>query len=193
VPVARPFAPVGDRAIADRLAQLVETGELRGDKGEAALLHTSGDGGFPRIVAAGVGNRDELDADALRTGAAVAAQALARVGGTIEWLLDNSLKLSLPEQAAALVEGTIIGGYSPGQWKTQEPEKRPRQIERIVIGHAETPELREVAERAALLAERTNRARDLANMPPNELNPHALGERAQELAAEHEHLKAEVL
>jgi leucyl aminopeptidase len=91
------------------------------------------------------------------------------------------------------VEGTVIGGYSPGQWKTQEPEKRPRRIERVVIGHAETPELREAAERAALLAERTNRARDLANMPPNELNPHVLGERAQELASEHEHLKAEVL
>jgi leucyl aminopeptidase len=53
--------------------------------------------------------------------------------------------------------------------------------------------LREAAERAGLLAERTNRARDLANMPPNELSPHVLGERAQELASEHEHLKAEVL
>ena len=30
-------------------------------------------------------------------------------------------------------------------------------------------------------------------MPPNELNPHTLAEHAQALAAEHEHLKAEVL
>jgi leucyl aminopeptidase len=116
-----------------------------------------------------------------------------RVGGTLGWLLDETLPIPLPEQAAALVEGTIIGGYSPGQWKTQEPEKRPRAVDRIVLGHFETQELREAAERAALLADRTNRARDLANMPPNELNPHVLGERAQELAREHEHLSAEVL
>src|SRR5207253_4572017 len=36
-------------------------------------------------------------------------------------------------------------------------------------------------------------ARDLANMPPNELNPHTLGEHAQALAGELDHLKADVL
>src|SRR5262249_25771775 len=155
------------------------------------VLHAGA--GAPRVVAVGVGSRERVDADALRTAGAAAALALARVGGTLTWLLDESLPLPLPAQAAALIEGTVIGGYSPGQWKTQEPEKRPRPIERIVIGHDETQELRDAAERAALLAERTNRARDLANMPPNELSPHVLGERAQELASEHEHLKAEVL
>src|SRR5206468_10810464 len=97
------------------------------------------------------------------------------------------------DQAAALVEGTVLGGYSPGAWKTQDPEKRPRAVEKIVIGHFDTQELRDAAERAALLAERANRARDLVNMPPNELNPHALGEKAKELAREHEHLTCEVL
>jgi leucyl aminopeptidase len=197
LPVAKPLAGDGarivDEKLAGRLTKLIESGELRGDRGEAMLLHTDGSLEAPRIVAAGVGRRDAIDADALRTAGAAAALALARVGGTIAWLLDESLPIPLPEQAAALVEGTIIGGYSPGHWKTQEPEKRPRQIERIVLGHFETQELREAAERAALLAERTNRARDLANMPPNELNPHVLGELAQELAHEHEHLSAEVL
>jgi leucyl aminopeptidase len=109
------------------------------------------------------------------------------------WLLDESLPLSLPEQAAALVEGTIIGAYSPGSWKTQELDKRPRAIERIILGHFETKELRGAAERAALLAERTNRARDLANMPPNELTPAALADQAYALAAEHDHLTARAL
>jgi leucyl aminopeptidase len=197
VPVAKPLSGDGarivDEKLAGRLTRLVESGELRGDKGEAVLLHTDGDLDAPRVVAAGLGRRDAIDADALRTAGAAAALALVRVGGTLGWLLDETLPIPLPEQAAALVEGTIIGGYSPGQWKTQEPEKRPRAVDRIVLGHFETQELREAAERAALLADRTNRARDLANMPPNELNPHVLGERAQELAREHEHLSAEVL
>jgi leucyl aminopeptidase len=197
VPVSKPLSGEGTRIVDDklggRLTALLESGELRTDRGDSLLLHTDGSLDAPRVVAAGIGPRERVDADALRTAGAAAAVALARVGGTVTWLLDETLPLPLPDQASALVEGTIIGGYSPGRWKTQEPEKRPRQIERIVIGHAETAELREAADRAALLAERTNRARDLANMPPNELSPHALGERAQELASEHEHLKAEVL
>jgi leucyl aminopeptidase len=197
VPVAQPPGGDGtrivDEKLAGRLSRLVQTGELRGERNEAVLLHLDGELQAPRVVAVGLGPRDEVDAEALRTAGAAAAHALRRVGGTLGWLLDESLPVPLPEQTAALVEGTVLGSYSPGSWKTQEPEKRPRQVDRIVVGHFETEELRAAAERAALLAERTNRARDLANMPPNELNPHALGEKAKELAREHEHLTCEVL
>jgi leucyl aminopeptidase len=197
IPVTRPLSGEGARIVDEKLGgllrRLTESGELRGERGESLLLHTNGALESPRVVAAGLGERDELDADAFRTAGAAAAQSLARVGGSLLWLLDESLPLSLPEQASALVEGTILGGYTPGQWKTQDTEKRARPVERIVIGHTDTPELRAATERAALLAERTNRARDLANMPPNELDPHALAEHAQALAGEHEHLKAEIL
>ncbi len=202
VPISRPVSGGGvtgdgarivDEKLRGRLTALAESGELRGDRGEAVLLHLDGELQAPRVVAVGVGEHDEVDADALRTAGAAAAAALARVGGTLDLLLDDSLPLPLPEQAAALVEGVIIGGYSPGAWKTEDPAKRPRQIERIVIGHFDDQKLRDAAERASLLAERTNRARDLANMPPNELNPHTLGEHAKELAREHEHLTCEVL
>jgi leucyl aminopeptidase len=184
VPVTQP----PEDGLTGPLAELAATGELRGERGEAVLVH---DGGM-RVVGAGVGKREDVDLDALRTAGAAAARELARVGGTLCWQLDERLPVPLPDQAAALVEGTIIGGYSPGLWKTREDD-RPRTIDRIVVGHSETPELRAAAERAALLAERTNRARDLANMPPNELYPATLAERAAALADEHEHLTATVL
>jgi leucyl aminopeptidase len=168
--------------IDERFAGLAATGELRGDRGEALVLH--GDG--TRVVAVGVGKLDDVDRDALRTAGAAAAHELSRVGGTLAWQLDERLPLSPDEQAAALVEGTIIGGYTPGLWKTKEDGK-PKPIERIVL---ESPDVRAAAERAALLAERTNRARDLANMPPNELYPETLAQRAAALADEHEHLTA---
>jgi leucyl aminopeptidase len=200
VPLAQPLdslsgdgARILDDKLRGRLSRLAENGEFRGERGEALLLHLDGELSAPRLVAVGLGKRDEVDADALRTAGAAGAQALGRIGGSVCWLLDESLPLSPPDQARALIEGTIIGGYTPGQWKTQELEKRPRPVERIVLGHFETPELRGAAERAALVAERTNRARDLANMPPNELNPAALSEQARSLADEHEHLTVEVL
>ncbi|HXY80772.1 MAG TPA: leucyl aminopeptidase [Gaiellaceae bacterium] len=184
-------ARVVDDKLGGRLTRLAQSGELRGERGDALVLHVDGELGSPRVAAAGVGRRDRVDLDALRTAAAAAAQALARVGGTVCWLLDETLRVPLPDQARALVEGTIIGGYTPGRWKTDDDGRRP--FERIVVGHTETPELREAAERAALLAERTNRARDLANMPPNELNPRALASQAAALAAEHEHLTSQAL
>ena len=170
----------------DRLARLAETGELRGAQGEAVLLHGDGE----RLVAAGVGSRDELDADALRTAGSAAVRALSRVSGTLTWQLDETLPLSLAEQAAAVIEGTILGAYSPGRWKSTT-DLRP--FEQIVIAGEETPELRAAAERAAVVADRANRARDLANTPPNELYPATLADRAEELAAEHEHLSFEAL
>src|SRR5581483_9666878 len=196
--IALPFSQSADGASArsiderldGRIARLRESGELRGERGEALLLHLSGELEAPRLVLAGVGRRDEVDAEALRAAGAAAAQALSRVGGTLLWLLDEELPPPLPEQAAALVEGTILGGFSPGRWKTRDERRAP---ERVVIGRAETPELRAAAERAALLAERTNRARDLANMPPNELYPVTLAEQAAALADEHEHLTATAL
>ena len=176
--------PDGD--LDPRLAALARTGELRGERGETVVLHAD-DG--TRLVAAGVGKRDAVDEDALRTAAAATAHALRRVGGTVSWRLDETLPVPLAQQAAALVEGTILGGYSPGRWKTNG-DGPPRAIERIVLSR---DDVREAAERAALLAERTNRARDLANMPPNELNPQTLAEHADALAAEHEHLTASAL
>jgi leucyl aminopeptidase len=194
LPVAQPLggdgARIVDEKLGGRLARLGESGELRSERGEALLLHLDGELDAPRLVAAGVGKREEVDAEALRTAGSAAAQALSRVGGTLVWLLDESLPVPLPEQAAALVEGTILGAYSPGRWKEKDETRAP---ERIVIGHAEDPELQAAVERAAIVAERANRARDLANMPPNELTPHTLGEKAKELAAEHEHLTCTVL
>ena len=63
--------------------------------------------------------------------------------------------MPLPEQAAALVEGTILGAYSPGRLKAQNETRAP---ERIVIGHESDPALEAAVERAAIVAEQANRA-----------------------------------
>jgi leucyl aminopeptidase len=181
VPVAQPV----EDGLEGPLAALAASGELRGERGEAVLVHADG----TRVIGAGIGPRADVDLDALRTAGAAAANEVARVGGTLVWQLDDRLPVPPADQAAALVEGTIIGAYSPARWKTQE-NGRPKEIERIVLAHAATPELQAAAERAALLAERTNRARDLANMPPNELYPATLAEQAFALADEHDHLTA---
>jgi leucyl aminopeptidase len=143
------------------------------------VLHADGTSNARRAVIAGVGKREDVDADAIRTAAAAVARRLRDVGGTLAWTLDDSLPLSEDEQARAVVEGTVLGSYSPARWKTDtKPAKR---IDKIVF-HGGGNGVVDTATRAARVGKWVNWARDLANSPPNELTPEALAARAAELA-----------
>jgi leucyl aminopeptidase len=179
-----------DRRLGGRLGRLAASGELSGKLGEATVLHVEDGIGSPRVAAAGIGPADRVDADALRTAAAAVARAALRFGGTVGWLVDASLPLDPAEQVRALVEGTVLGLYDPGHWKTTGAERRD--VVRLALA-SEDASVAEVAQRAARVAAWANRARDLANAPPNELTPERLGERAAEIAAELDHVEAEAL
>ena len=157
-----------------RLQRLADDGELKGELGKTVLLHT--EGGTSRVVVAGVGKRAEVDADAIRTAASAVVRRLRDVGGTLGWQLDDSLPVSPDEQARAVVEGAVLGGYSPARWKTeQQPAKR---IEKIILYAADQNGVAETATRAARVGKWVNWARDLANSPPNELTPDGLRRRS---------------
>ncbi len=169
--------PRTDAGIGDQLRRLADDGELRGEVGRTVVVHTNGDSAARRVVVAGVGKRSEVDADAVRTAAAAVARRLRDVGGTLGWTLDDSLPLSLDEQARAVVEGAVLGAYSPGRWKSDQGAAKD--ISKIVLYGTEDDD---VAKRAAIVAKWVNWARDLANSPPNELTPADLAKRAAELA-----------
>ena len=182
-------ARILDERLTGRLQRLAQDGELRGELGKTLVLHTDGELRARRVAVAGIGKAENLDADALRTAAAAVARATSEVGGTLAWLLDETLPLPLDEQARAVVEGVVLGSYRPGRWKTDDREPRP--IERIVLCTADDTALAEAGARTARVARWVNWARDLANSPPNELTPEGLAARAAEL--ELPHLRAEVL
>src|SRR5437899_11386523 len=169
-----------DGQLGGQLQRLADGGELSSELGTPVVLHTGGELNARRVVIAGVGNRDEIDAAALRTAAGAVARRVSDVGGTLGWLLDESLPLSLEEQARAIVEGTMLGSYSPARWKTQE--QPDASIDRIVLYTTAGNGLAERARRVAGVGKWVNIARDLANSPPNELTPAALAALAAEPA-----------
>jgi leucyl aminopeptidase len=181
-PVALPASGRAlDRIVEGRLRRLVEDGEIKGDEGWVTLLHSDGKVAARRIGAAGVGN-GVVDPDRLRTAAAAAATRTGDVGGrTVAWLLDPEGALSAADQVRAIIEGTAIGPYEPGRWKTDDDDAQP-QIERLIICGAGAEEFAEQARRVNVVAEWTNRCRDLVNAPPNELTPANLAAWAEEAA-----------
>jgi leucyl aminopeptidase len=176
------FAEGGD---AERVAEEEDVG---GKAGRTAVMYPNGKAPARRVVLVGLGPADELDADTVRTAAAAVAEAAERVGGTLAWLLDDSLPHS--EQARAVVDGLLLGSYDPGRWKTGAKADHP--FDRLVLVGGDE-ELKEQAERAATVAEAANRARDLANTGANELTPERLADRAAELAGQHASLTAKAL
>ena len=174
-------APQVDGGVATRLQQLADDGELSGELGKTVVLHTSDEAIARRVVVAGVGKREEVDADAIRTAASAAARRLAGVGSTVAWTLDDSLPVAADEQARAVVEGAVLGSYSPGRWKTEQ--KAPKRIGKIVF-YGGGDGVADTARRANRVAAWVNWARDLANSPPNELTPEILAARTSELAGD---------
>ena len=169
-----------DDRLGARLQQLADDGELKGELGRTVVLHTDGTSDARRVVIAGVGKRADVDADAIRTAASAVARRLGDVGGTLAWTLDDSLPLSADEQARAVVEGAVLGAYSPARWKTEQ--KAAKRIGKIVFYAGEADGIADTASRAARVGKWVNWARDLANSPPNELTPADLATRAEELA-----------
>jgi leucyl aminopeptidase len=168
-----------DGGLRDRLARLAVEGELKGERGKTVLLHTDGKVPFGRVVAVGLGKREEIDADALRTAAAAVVARLDAVGGSVTWTLDGSVPLPPDEQARAIVEGTVLGSYDPGRWKSEQKETKP--VEKVVLSTASREGLADTGARAARVGKWVNAARDLANSPPNELTPEGLAARTAEL------------
>jgi leucyl aminopeptidase len=161
---------------------------VRRDLGETYVLRA--EKGGARQIAVGLGSEDELDADAIRTAAAAVARELRRPGGSLAWPLDAKLPVPLAEQARAAVEGVVLGTYDPGYWKSDGKEVEPPK--RLILVSDEAS-LQDDAERANRVAEWANRARDLANAPPNELTPERLAARAAEIARGVQHLKVDAL
>ena len=192
VPLADPSPPLPagatalDQRLEGRLARVAEEESVGKTAGQTAILHLDS----RRVVATGLGRGAALDPDAVRTAAAGVARATSKIGGTIAWLVDDGLELSPTAQARAAVDGLMLGGYDPGRWKGDDD--RPKHFERLVLVGADEGTLA-AAQQAARVAGWANRARDLANAPPNELTPERLAARAEEIAAADEHLSAESL
>ena len=176
--LTRPVADLNVR-LGGLLERLAEQGEITGKLKTAPFVHMDGQLKAARLALPGIGAREAVDADALRTAAGTLAHEVRGYARTIAWLLDDSLPLPPAEQARAIVDGTLLGSYDPGRWKSSS---EPQRLESLVIVSGDDA-VGEVARRAGIVAEWANRARDLANAPPNELTPEGLADRAAEVAA----------
>jgi leucyl aminopeptidase len=121
-----------------------------------------------------IGATAPLDADGLRTAAALAARSLRGEAATVAWRAEDAAEVR------AIVEGTAYGSYDAGLFK-QGYAFRPE----LTLALETPPHLHELAARQATIVRHLDATRDLANRPPNDLTPVALAAHAKSHALPH--------
>ncbi|MGW0605610.1 leucyl aminopeptidase [Streptomyces sp. NPDC002640] len=191
-----PVLAAGAEAVAEAydgsLAGLLETLGAKGTEGEVTKLPAPSGFKAPLVVAVGLGAEPEKGeawgAEALRRAAGSAARALAGVKKAA-----FALPLEDAEAAGAVAEGVLLGAYSYDAYKESGKDGKARAAsgkgplgEAVLLGGKPRDRAFKAAvERGVAVAEEMNRARDLINMPPNDLFPATFAEIAQKAAKEH--------
>src|SRR5918997_2701190 len=102
----------------ERLQRLVELGEAKPGLKKIAVAHEDAPGGGRRrVLIAGLGKRDELDAERARVAAAAVAGRARELGAV-------SLSWEAPDGfAASLVEGTLLRLYEFDRFKSKKDDE----------------------------------------------------------------------
>ncbi|MEU2900432.1 leucyl aminopeptidase [Streptomyces sp. NPDC001273] len=197
-PVVAPGAESVDQAYDGRLAGVLETLGASGAEGEVTKLPAPAGFKAPLVVAVGLGAQPGKDSgygtEALRKAAGVAARALA---GSKKAAF--ALPLTDAADAGAVAEGVLLGAYSFDAYKDNGDSARngksgkgPLAEAALLGGKPRDKAYKAAVERATAVAEELNRARDLINTPPNDLDPEAFAAVALTAAKEHG-IKVQVL
>jgi leucyl aminopeptidase len=173
-----------DETLDGAIRDLVESGDLTGKTGQAVVLYPRSAIPARRVIAVGLGPRDEFDLDALRRGAAYAILKAhdLKARRVVSTLLDVKSG-GILDAAQALTEGSLLALYDYRGQKTDEtPEALPETLE-LIIGLEHD---RDAAQRGAkvghAIAAGVTLTRDLVNLPPNICTPDYLAEVADQIA-----------
>ncbi|MFF7276060.1 leucyl aminopeptidase [Streptomyces griseorubiginosus] len=196
-PVVAPGAESVDKAYDGKLAGVLETLGASGAEGEVTKLPSPSGLKAPLVVAVGLGAEPEKDssfaAEALRKAAGVAARTLTGSKKAV-----FALPLGDAADLGAVAEGVLLGAYSFDAYKESGKDPRAKNAKAplaeaaLLGGKPRDAAYKAALARAVAVSEELNRARDLINMPPNDLNPEAFAAIVQAAGKEHG-LKVQVL
>jgi leucyl aminopeptidase len=165
------------------LARLKERGDSSGKAKELIpLLHPAG---IPaaRLMLAGLGQRGKADMGSLIAAASAATRAITskaydKVAVAVP---ENAPGLSGEASGAAMGLGVFQGSEGPGLRKSKTERFAPKQCILASASLAED-ELKQAVRRVDVEGRAVSLARELVNLPPNDLYPESFADRARQAA-----------
>ncbi len=185
--------PDGDAAAVDVglggiIGRMVNDGDLKGGLGQVTVLFSLGKIPPGRVAVVGLGKREDLTADRIRTVSAEACRALLRSGAVTIGSVCLGVGYAPIESltsAQAITEGALLGLYSFRKHMTATAPTEVRQLTVIDRDAEKLPALEEGVRRGRIVAEAVDLARDLVNEPANLMTPADLANVAIGLAKQH--------
>lgn len=156
-----------------QLSRVLEELKYKGEFGETLLLPLE----EQFVLLFGLGRKRGVSLETVRRAGAKLVHEVTRLGfkeAVTETFLAE--KFGKKQVSYALAEGALLGAYEFKKYKSDPEIKKLR----LWLARSSGP----AVDRAEVVTEAVNYARDLVNEPPNVLTPAELAERAKELARE---------
>jgi len=165
-----------DFKLAGRAAALIRSKAWEAESGESLTLHAESADGPRTLVLLGMGAAKSVDVSALRRAGVRASKAAAKLGAK-KLVVGAASKLALDADGlAALGEGLVLADY---RYALKKPDNAPPGTVEVATSVRSAAA---VLKQAQAVAEGSNLARDLGDLPGNVCNPAYLKSTAQRLS-----------
>ena len=182
-----------DKLTGGLVAAVIKAEEFKGDVGQTALLRFAAKGNVTatRLLLIGVGDKAEYKPHSVANVAGGATRYLRKRNVKSFALLPRS-EADAVDVAQNAVCGFITSQFEIDKYKTKDKNDKSVTTLVICVEGANAADLKKGIARGQVIGESMNFTRDLANEPPNILQPTEMARRAQEMAKE-VGLKCEIL
>ena len=175
-----------DKSINNGISQLISSGEIKGQLNEVTLLHTFSRLPATHIAVLGLGKRNELNTDKIRSAAVVVLRLLRqkRLSEIATTNIGPGISgTSATASAQAITEGTLLGLYAFRKHLTIPADYG--EINKINIIESDISSLSAIEEACRvgrILADASILTRDMVNEPSNYMTPAIMANIAKELS-----------
>lgn len=175
-----------DKLINGALSSMISREQFTGEWKQAELINTLGNMPAGRILAIGLGKKNEFSLEKLRKASGTAAKA-ARDEGIKKFattLHSADMKASVQEKVQAVAEASLLALYDFDKYKTDKSKEKKVDSMSILADTKQSQDAEKGIGRGIIYADATNLARDIVNTPSNIMTPQAFADEAQKVAKE---------
>ncbi|MDQ3882419.1 MAG: leucyl aminopeptidase [Thermoproteota archaeon] len=171
-----------DSSVSSSIRETLENKEFRGTFGYSTVIYTLGKGPMKKIMLLGLGKREKFTDEGARICAGKATRKTQELGiKEFSMMQFSNLDEGLME---AMTEGIALALYSFDKYKeTKEPTSKIEEV--TILINSDSLRFQSVVEKANIIVEAVNFARDIGNLPPNDCPPAHLASIAVSLAQDY--------
>lgn len=172
-----------DEALGAVISRLRERGDATGKAKELVPIVQPAGIAAQRVMVVGLGQRNKADVAALVTAGAAAARSITtKAHDRVAVALPEGVaSLSLEAVGVALGNGVRHGSEGPGLRKSKAERFLPKALILAAPG-ADEADTKDIARRVDVEGRAVSLARELVNLPPNDLYPESFADRARQVA-----------